>query len=330
MKKNCTPNLKLTFAQGKTSRSGQFADPAADPLPIHDGEIHAHWQETATRKGFDITGRILDRYHLALRCHSCGHSHASRIYTLTQAQPQCPACLLARLEAEAEAAGLIHLGRDPGARHYSRYRADCGHVIRRQHEMIRRMAAGETGFRCETCHAALERAEARRRGWILVGPDPQGHPTYRLYRHGCGHVQRVARANMQSGRFDCAGCGQGWAAAPSYLYAMRFTLENGRELVKLGYSRDPESRLTHQLLIDRRIPARILRVVPVPTGHQAICIEKGLHSNLRREHPEAVVDPACWRGRIRVGSEIYDARLTPRILTHLARIEAERPGDTVA
>lgn len=247
-----------------------------------------------------------------------------------RARPQCPACQLSRLEAEAQAAGLTHLDRDPGDRHYSRYRAACGHVIRRQHEMIRRMAAGATGFRCATCHMAAEHAEARRRGWFRLGPDPEGDPNYRLYHHGCGHMQRIARANIQSGRFDCAGCGQGWAAAPSYLYAMAFTLETGRELVKLGYARDPESRLTHQLLIDRRIPARILRLVSIPTGHQAICREKALHAHLRRTHPEAVVDPQVYACRIRVGSEIYDAELTPLILSLLGDVEAGMPRDAAA
>ena len=50
--------------------------------------------------------------------------------------------------------------------------------------------------------------------------------------------------------------------------------------------------------------------------------EKGLHARLRRAHPEAVVDPACYAGRIRVGSEIYEASLTPVILALLGLVVA--------
>lgn len=316
------PNLQPSFAQSR-------ANPEAEHAP-YPGAIQPQWQAAARRKGFRITARIRDRYHLALRCQSCGASHASRIYTLMSARPQCPACQLARLEAEALAAGLTHLQRDPDHRHYSHYRASCGHVIRRQHEIVRRVASDATGLRCETCHAAREASEARARGWILLGPDPEGDANYRLYHHGCGHVQRVARANMQSGRFDCAGCGQGWAAAPSYLYAMGFTLENGRELVKLGYARDPESRLVHQLLIDRRMPAAILRLVPIASGHAAIGIEKRLHAKLLRTHPGAVVDPASYAGKIRVRSEIYDSSLTPVVMALLDTVEADGGTDQAA
>ncbi|RJL15844.1 GIY-YIG nuclease family protein [Paracoccus siganidrum] len=285
----------------------------------YPGAIHTHWQEAAHAKGFNITGRIRDRYHLALRCRSCGHVHASRIFNLMSAEPQCPACMLQRLERDAESAGLVHLQRDPEHRHYSFYRAACGHEVRRQHEMVKRILAGKVALRCETCHAATEASEARKRGWMLLGPDPEGDPSYRLYAHaaGCGALQRIARANMQTGRFECSCCGQGWAAAHSYLYAMRFTLANGRELVKLGYSRDPESRLLHQLRIDRAMPCEILRTVEMASGHQAIRTEKALHARLRAAHPEAVVDPASYRGQIRVRSEIYDATLTPLILSML-------------
>lgn len=295
----------------------------SEQLPPYPGAIHAHWQTTARDKGFTITGRIRDRYHLALRCHACGHHHSSRIYTLMTTQPQCPACLLGRLERDAHAAGLTHLRRDPAHRHYSLYRATCGHMVRRQHEMVKRIATGSTDLRCETCHAATETQEARRRGWMLIGPDPDGDPNYRLYTHadGCGALQRIARANMQTGRFTCATCGEGWTASRSYLYAMSFTLATGRELVKLGYSRDPESRLRHQLCMDRDMPCEILRIVPMVTGQLAIRTEKALHARLRHAHPDAVVDPASYRGSIRVRSEIYDAALTPLILSMLDEIE---------
>lgn len=298
---------------------------AEDMLFLYPGPVHAHWQDRAEEAGFAITGRVEDRYHLALRCHACGHVHASRIYTLMSARPQCPSCMISRLKAEADAAGLLHLQRDPDDRHYSFYRAPCGHHLRRQHEIIRRVGRGSTELRCETCHAATEEKEAQSRGWRLVGPDPEGDPNYRLYAHaeGCGHHQRIARANFQTGRFGCGGCSEGWVAERSALYAMAFTLASGRELVKLGYSRDPDARLRHQLRIDPKMPCEILRVVAMPSGQAAIRTEKALHAQLRRAHPDAVVDAGLYRDQIRVRSEIYDASLTPQILAMLDEVERE-------
>lgn len=325
MTQNTNTAAPSTLSQHKNTSEAIQDTPYPEQFSSYPGAIHSHWQEAANTKGFDILRRIRDRYHLALRCHDCGHVDTSRIFTLMSAQPQCPACMLQRLKRDAEAAGLVHLHRDPQHRHYSHYRAACGHTVRRQHEIIRRVAAGITDLRCETCHAATEASEARKRGWMLLGPDPEGDPNYRLYTHadGCGALQRIARANMQTGRFECACCGQGWAASRSYLYAMAFTLANGRELVKLGYSRDPESRLLHQLRVNRAMPCEILRTVEMASGHQAIRTEKALHAQLRDAHPEAVVDPASYRTQIRVRSEIYDAALTPLILALLDGIEAQ-------
>ncbi|SFY44323.1 hypothetical protein SAMN04244548_04931 [Paracoccus pantotrophus] len=236
MKLNTNTARTSPLSQHKNAPDALREGKASEQHAAYPTVIHAHWQETAHAKGFDILRRIRDRYHLTLRCHACGHVHTSRIFTLMSAEPQCPQCKSAQRESHAGAAGLVHLRRDPEDRHYSVYRAGCGHEIRRQHEMVKRILAGKVALRCETCHAATEASEARRRGWVLIGADLDGDPNYRLYGHadGCGARQRIARANMQTGRFECACCGQGWAASRSYLYAMSFTLANGRELVKLG------------------------------------------------------------------------------------------------
>ena len=293
-------------------------------LPIHTGTLLPHWIETAHSKGFDIVARVVDRLHLALRCQQCGEINKVRLFTLMNSQPNCSACIEQAWASDAQAAGLEFLSRDPKSRHHGNYRASCGHKFRRQFELIKRVAAEKTNLRCATCHAASEVAEAKAQGWDLIGPDPEGDPNYRQYRHAdCGHEQRVARANMQTGRFGCGNCGEDWVAAPSFLYAMSFTLANGRELVKLGFSRNPDSRLRHQLQCDAAMPCAILREVPIKTGQEAIRLEKGLHTKLRQTHCDCLVDPAIYRGQIRVKSEIYDARLTQTILDHLDTIEAQ-------
>ncbi|WP_299416224.1 GIY-YIG nuclease family protein [uncultured Sulfitobacter sp.] len=294
------------------------------PFPIHTGAIKPKWAEEAQKKGYNILARIVDRMHLALQCKLCGGISKVRHYTLTSANPLCSHCIEQVWQVDAVAAGLEFIKRDPARRNYAFYRMPCGHEISRQFELIKRVAAGETGLRCETCRAAMEVSEAAALGWDLIGPDSEGDPNYRIFQHAeCGHTQRIARANIQTQRFSCGGCGIDWPAAPSFIYLMRFISATGRELIKAGFSRNPTSRMHHQLVVGQEMPCEILRTVAVPTGRQALCIEKGLHKMLQLNHPECIVDPASYRGQIRVASEIYDASLTPTILGHLDDIEAE-------
>ncbi|WP_243405236.1 GIY-YIG nuclease family protein [Pelagivirga sediminicola] len=291
---------------------------SGSPVPVYPGKLMPNWIEAAQNKGYDIVARIIDRLHLALRCHHCGELIKVRLYTLMSAQPLCSACVRKQWILTAQAAGLTYLYRCHDDRHYAIYQAQCGHKIRRQFEFVERVAAGKTDLRCNVCHKDSEMREAAKRGWELLGPDPESDPNYRHYRHSdCGHEQRIARANLQTDRICCGGCGEQWPAAPSYLYAMRFTLPTSRELVKLGYSNNPESRLRHQLLRDADMPCEILRKVSVTSGQLAIRLEKRLHKKLRESFPDAVVPHAVFADQIKVKSEIYDIAMTPVILAEL-------------
>ena len=119
---------------------------------------------------------------------------------------------------------------------------------------------------------------------------------------------------MRTGRFTCGGCSDAWTRAPSYLYAMRFGLESGRIAVKVGFSRDPWSRLRHQLVTDLDQDAELIRVIPVSTGHDAICREKRLHVALRHLYPEAVLERAEFAGQVKVKSELYCVSIEPEIM----------------
>ncbi len=286
--------------------------------------VHPHWRAAAEAKGFGILQRVKDRYHLLLSCHTCRRTHASNIFVLMNSQPQCPHCIEERWRDDATAAGLEWVGRDPEDRHYAHYIAPCGHNLRRQFEMVKRAAEGLCSVRCEICHADKEQAEAEERGWHLIGEDTGGNQNYRLYRHAsCGHVQRIARANMQTGRFQCSNCSEGWSSAPSFLYVMQLKLANGAKLIKLGYSRDPVSRLYHQILRSRETEAQVLRTVPVSSGHTAVQIEKGLHARLKAEHPDSVAPPDLYAHELRVKSEVYFPDVCQVIFAMLDAIEAE-------
>lgn len=303
------------MAHQTPSFSHSRAKPPASILPIHD-----NWQVAAQENGFEIIRRCADPAYVELTCQTCGRTHEKRHSVILGSTPICPHCVEHRWREDATSAGVEWLGRDPQHRKRGLYRARCGHVVARQFELIKRIVAGNCALRCETCQRLTEEAEARTAGWELVGPSPDRGSSYRRYRHRCGHQQDVARANMQTERVCCGRCGVGWATAPSFIYCMRFGLPNAQQMVKLGYSNNPRSRLHHQLMCSPEIGGAILRTVAVSTGRKAQSLEKRMHGALKRAHPNAIIPPARYREHLRVKSEIYDARLEPTILAMLSQL----------
>ncbi|WP_374292908.1 hypothetical protein [Paenirhodobacter enshiensis] len=297
------------------------------PLVIHPGELYAHWAEAARAKGFDLIARVRDRLHVALRCQTCGGVHVARQYVVMKAQPLCPHCIESRWRATALAAGLTWLGRDPDHRHYGRYILPCEHEVRRQVSFVERVAAGTVSVRCETCLTHREETEAARFGWTRLGRDPKGGASYRLYRHSCGHTQRIAVANMKWGQCDCAGCGQSWTAKPSFIYLLEIRHSGTqRHYLKLGYSSHPVKRHKHQLGLPKDALAEVLRVVAMPTGHDACAREKAAHARLKRAHPEALVLNSEYADLMNVVSEIYKPEALFILQNTLDRIEEEIAG----
>lgn len=288
--------------------------------PIFDCQIPLLWQEVAEEKGFEITARVKDRFHLVLRHDACGGEMISKVFNLQTAMPVCPTCVAAARARLCREAGVTFLGASARS-HYLRIRLCCGHQTERQTELLERVRRGKTSIRCSTCRLARLEAEASARNWTLIAADPESSPNFRLYRHSCGHVQRVAIVNMMTGRFSCGGCSAGWTLDPSYIYAMRFVLQSGREAIKVGFSRDPGSRLRHQLITDPDQYALLIRTIAVPTGRDAIRLEKQLHLQLCRQHPEAVLDRAVFETEVKCVSELYDAAIEPVIMAHLDALE---------
>ncbi|QEU07412.1 hypothetical protein [Paracoccus yeei] len=294
------------------------------PLVIHRGKMHAHWAEAARAKGFDLIARVQDRFRVALRCQTCGGLHVARYFVVMTAQPLCPHCIEARWRATALGAGLTWLGRDPGHRHYGRYDLPCGHESRRQFTFVERVASGAVSARCETCLVHREEEEALRFGWTRLDRDLQCNANYRLYRHHCGHKQRVAVANMRWGQCDCAGCGQSWTAKPSFIYLLDIRHPGTRRhYLKLGYSSHPVKRHKHQLGLPKDADVEVLRVVAMPTGHDACAMEKAAHARLKRAHPQALVPHPEYADLMNVVSEIYRPEALSILQATLDRIEVE-------
>jgi hypothetical protein len=276
----------------------------------------------ASLKGFSAIGRLKKNGYYALRCLSCFEIVRARHSVVLHCQPTCKSCLAGKHRIAAAGAGLQLLRRDPDNRQHAFFLAACGHVIRREFDLVQRTARGEAGVRCETCLAEEHRATAEARGWALIGPDPEDRISYRLYRHQCcGAEQSVAMANMQSGRFGCNSCGTAWPASRSALYVMQFALKGNVSAIKLGFSRDPASRLTYQLLSGVETTGKLLRVVEMQTGAMAIRTEKALHKRIATEMPDALLPQRLFRGQIRVRSELYYPAALPLINQLLDELE---------
>lgn len=290
------------------------------------GTVPEIWKAMARDKGFRIHRRVRDRLHLALECCICGSLTAHKVYTLRTAQPRCGGCAEADLIAQARKAGLVLLRRDQRDRHYALYRGKCGHVLKRQFELVNRVANGLTDVKCRRCLIEREQEEARKQGWERVRRDRSGNPSYREYRHPCGQVQRIARGNLQWGQCDCARCGKSWTAKPSYIYFISLEFGDGTpRLVKLGYSKHPVKRWRHQLKLPKSAQVDVIRVISMPTGHDASGTERAAHAALMREHPDFVVPNHIFADVLNVVSEVYWPAAEGVIQGLLDGIEARYP-----
>ncbi len=308
----------------------QSRDVAATDWTDQQRPIPAAWHAFAKRKGYRIDRRIRDRSHVALECLACGAHTAHKVYTLRSAQPACGGCQVAQQRGNAAKAGFVLKVRDEAHRHYATYRLPCGHEARLQRGRVAKLAAegpvpGRDGFHCDICHLENLQQTAADWGWRVIGADPDGSANYRLLEHeACGHRQRVATANLDTGRFNCGGCGECWSAAPSNLYLMRFGVPGLGCFVKLGYSLNPGSRLRSQLGLRRDVEAELIDEVPMPSGQVALRIEKGLHRQLKADHPDKVIPRGELEGWINVTSEIYAAEAEPIIRRLLDEVESPR------
>lgn len=305
-------------------RRSQQHDPSV--WKRYSGKIPISWSEIARQKGHRIHARLRDRNHLALQCLKCGALTAHRVFALRTSAVRCEQCASSMRQQQAESVGLTFVRTDPVDRHYAFYRAMCGHELRRQMKLLDRVETGDTGLRCEICLDNREKAEADERGWKRLGRDPNGDLSYRLYRHACGHEQRIAIVNMRHGQCDCANCGESWASKPSFLYIFRISIpENNFDVLKFGYSGRPDKRLKHQLGLPETAQAEVLRTVAIESGHLACRLEKQIHVRLKKNFPDSVVSPVEYADLMNVSSEIYSCGLLPVLERVLDRIERLLP-----
>jgi hypothetical protein len=264
------------------------------------------WPAIARSKGFDILGRVVDRYRCVLRCHDCRTPAVVRINVMRDHAPLCHACIQRRRAAAAKAIGAELIAADAQHRHYGHFRLPCDHVVRRQYLRVEKAAAGGHAIDCPACRETRYGTEAQAFGWALAGQPKGRRPGYRRYRHRCGHRQDVSIGNMAWGDTSCGGCAANWAGKPSFIYLFRIDLP-GLPVVKLGYSARPAKRLRHQLGIARGVKTEILRVMLLPSGNVAVREESACHRIMREQHSDLIVPKVTFGDAINTQGEIYHA-----------------------
>ena len=302
-------------------RLSRSANPTYRPFT---GTIPPKWHKAARKNGFTLIGRVKDRLHVALLCHVCGCTHAKRVSVVLGYSPECPHCIKHQRIEFARTVGAVLLGRDPKNRHYGHYRLACGHQVRRQFHRVALAANGGHNLGCETCREDRYRAQARKFGWDLLGPTSSGKSGYRSYRHTCGNTQNIMVGNMLWGDCACSRCSLGRTAQPSHIYLFQIGLP-GLPVIKLGYSARPAKRLKHQLGIDKGIATEVLRVVNLPTGHEARTEEEHMHRTLTAQFPDMVVVKDEYGDAINVTREIYRPEAASIIHRFLDEIETRFP-----
>lgn len=291
-------------------------------VPVFCKEAPRKWREAAEAKGFRLVARAQDRLHVILGCLSCGLPTLKRVSVVLGYEPDCPHCIGAGRKAAAASVGAKLVGHDPhGDRHYGSFQLGCGHTVRRQYHRVEIAAAGGHKLSCEICTQNRHTAEAKARDWQLIGPAPHRSRSYREYEHICSHRQNVAVANMRNGDVDCAGCGESWSSKPSTIYLFHFAF-SGIELIKLGFSSNPEFRMRQVQIAPELTRATLVRTLPIPSGHDAICIEKALHSHIKANRPEFIVSPEIFRDHINTTSEIYHIHGRAYIERLMSAVEA--------
>ena len=289
------------------------------------GKIYDHWHKAAKANGFSILARVIDRYQLLLRCHTCDGAHVKRLSVVTDHKPECPHCIHKRRLEHAHSTSAVLIGHDPKNRHYGLYQFSCGHRVRRQYSRVQEAAKGGHTLGCEECRVQSYAKQAMRFGWHFIGSASSGKTGYRAYRHTCGQVQDISVGNMTWGDCACKKCSPGRTSRPSAIYLFRINLP-GLTVLKLGYSARPEKRLKHQLGIDKSVETEVLRVIGMPTGHDARAEEEHSHGILRDKHPEWVVPKSAYGDAINTVAEIYDPQAEPIIQKFMDEIETRYDG----
>ena len=162
----------------------------------------------ANKKNLTIVGKSSDKNFRLYKFLSCKHQTELRTSSVRNSSKKgkkfhkCWACHNEEMYTDAKAAGLILLGESSRVNNnkWYLYQADCGHVIERRADQIKR---GD--WRCQACIDTKLNDEAEAAGLRLVGKGKD--KSFRTYEFkDCGHVKEIGTGSVRNQTFHCELC----------------------------------------------------------------------------------------------------------------------------
>lgn len=230
-------------------------------------------------KGLSFIGKVdsqTNRYKVI----DCGHETSSTKGNLAKTPNKryvCSECYAEKEKQLLDSMGVEMLSyRAEGVSEKSRpnkhalYRfKDCGHEF----TYIRHaMQYGKQD--CQTCTDNAAKEALKSHGYYLVGELAARKITIGF--NFCAHTRLVHRAAAVKGNCICQECKITAYGRPSKIYAIE--LETPTEtFIKYGYGKSVKARLSEYGLVGVKVK-KILFEIDVPTGNDALKIEKKVHS----------------------------------------------------
>lgn len=127
---------------------------------------------------------------------------------------------------------------------------------------------------CQTCTDNTAKESLKSHGYFLVGELAPVKITIGF--DSCEHTRLVHRAAAVKGNCICQECKITAYKRPSKIYAIELE-SDGFTFIKYGYGKSVKARLSEYGLIEVKLK-EILFEIDVPTGNEALKIEKKVHS----------------------------------------------------
>lgn len=154
----------------------------------------------ANEAGLTIVGECDDKNYKLYQFKDCGHKQKIRTVCVREKSFKCEKCYNEKINREAEAAGLILIGRGRNSDNWIYEFKDCKH---KQEFTLSSVRLGS--IKCSRCEEERYSREAENAGLKIIGKASRGN--YRLYEFkDCGHKQEIRLSSVRALSFSCLKC----------------------------------------------------------------------------------------------------------------------------
>lgn len=179
----------------------------------------------------------------------------------------------------------------------------CGHF-----KEALKMQIPRKNLVCRVCQEEQFKNEAVEQGIELLGA---GKGSYRTYKLPCGCIRELRPSHVRESRWECDVCEDSHFVKPSIVYLLKMKATDGKEWLKLGYSRDVKSRISGYGF---KGSVETLKVLHFSTGKESMAFEKSIHKQFRDKLiPKSVMKSYMANG----STECYELDMLDNLLSAL-------------